>query len=63
MKKEKQQQSLMYPFVASKSISEMMDFVRKPGWKPHVDTELVKKLGIATNNEGKVLSALRFLDH
>jgi hypothetical protein len=56
------QQSLMYPFVASKSMSEMMDFVRKPGWRPQVNLELIKKLGIATNNEGKVLSALRFLD-
>lgn len=54
MKKEKKAQSLKYPFVASKSMSKMMDFVRKPGWKPLVNTELVKKLGIATNNEGKV---------
>lgn len=62
MKNKKKVQSLKFPFVASKSMSEMMDFIRKPGWKPQLNTELVKKLGIATNNEGKVLGALRFLD-
>lgn len=59
---KKKAQSLKYPFVASKSMSEMMDFVRKSGWRPRINTGLIKKLGIATNNEGKVLSALRFLD-
>ncbi len=61
MKKENQPQSLMYPFVAPKSISEIMDFIRRPGWRPQMNTELIKKLGIATNNEGKLLSTLRFL--
>ncbi|MBI5301113.1 MAG: DUF5343 domain-containing protein [Chloroflexi bacterium] len=61
MKKEIEATSLGYPFPASKSMAEMMDFVRQPDWKMKIDESVVKKLRIATNNEPKVVAALRFL--
>ncbi len=54
-------QATDYPFVTPQSMAEMMRFIRKPGWAHTIDKGLVKKLGIAPNNEDKVPSALRFL--
>ncbi len=62
MKSRKQSQSPEYPYVACKSMSEMMDFVRQPGWKPQISAKLVTMLGIAANNETRLVGALRFLD-
>ena len=50
-----------YPFVTPDSMNEMMQFVRHPTWKQDVSTPLLKKMGIATNNEGKITGALKFL--
>jgi len=50
-----------YPFVTPQSMAEMMQFVRKPSWEQVINEGLVKKLGIASNNEPKVPIALRFL--
>jgi Family of unknown function (DUF5343) len=50
-----------YPFVTPQSMAEMMEFICQPDWKMPVNVKLVEKLKIATNNEPKVVGALRFL--
>lgn len=51
-----------YPFAAAKSMAEMMEFVRRPGWRqPVLNAAVVKRMNVATNNEAKVVAALRFL--
>lgn len=60
-KNEDTVKSTDYPFVTPQSMAEMMEFIRKPGWEHTIDEGLVKKLGIAPNNEPKLPSALRFL--
>jgi hypothetical protein len=60
-KKEDKANSTGYPFVAPQSMAKMMKYIRKPGWDHTIDQGLVKKLGVAPNNEPKVPFALRFL--
>lgn len=60
-KNEDKSQSLDYPFVTPRSMAKMMEYIRKPGWEHAIDQGLVKKLGVAPNNEPKVPFALRFL--
>ena len=58
---EDKTESPHYPFVTPQSMGEIMEFIRKPGWKHSVDEALLKKLGIASNNEEKVPLTLKFL--
>lgn len=60
MKQEKKARALKYPLPPAQSMDEMMEFARKPGWRQTINTALLKKMGVATNNEGRVLKALRF---
>jgi hypothetical protein len=62
MKTQKPTKALNYPFPAPKSMAEMMEFVHQPGWHPQINLDRITKMTIATNNEGKVLCALRFLN-
>lgn len=61
MKEEKLAKTLMYPNAAAQGMAEMMEFIRQQEWRPQINRLLIKRLGIATSNEGQVLSALRFL--
>ncbi|MGB8645186.1 MAG: DUF5343 domain-containing protein [Anaerolineae bacterium] len=53
--------SRKYPFAAPESMAETMEFARHPTWQRTINLALLKKMGIAQNNEAKVTSALRFL--
>ncbi len=61
MKSNNMSVTLKYPFAAPDSVDEMMQFIRHPTWKQTINIALLKKMGIATNNEGKVTSTLKFL--
>lgn len=51
-----------YPFAATSSVAEIFEFVRDPEWRPNlINIALIKRLGIASNNESKVVETLRFL--
>ena len=51
-----------YPYARLKAMSEIMDFIRNPKWRPEkIDVNLIKMLNIASSKESTVVAALRFL--
>lgn len=60
-KHEPKRKSTDYPFVTPQSMAKMMEYIREPGWEHVINSKLIKKMGIAPNNEAKVPTALRFL--
>ena len=50
-----------YPFPAGKSMSQVMERIRRPNWDMPVTIAMIEKLGIASGNRAKPVTALRFL--
>jgi hypothetical protein len=51
-----------YPYARVKAMTEFMEFVREPNWKPEkIDVELLKRLGMAKSKEREAIRAFTFL--
>ncbi len=51
-----------YPFPAAKTMSAVMERIRRPNWNLPIDAKMMDKIGIASNNQAKPVAALRFLE-
>ncbi len=51
-----------FPFPAAKTMSDLMERIRRPTWTLPVDAKMMDKMGIASNNQAKPVAALRFLE-
>ena len=53
---------IKYPYARLTGVTQFMNFVREPGWKPDVvNVDLLKTLDIAKGKEREAVSALKFL--
>lgn len=51
-----------YPYARVKAMAEFMEFIQEPNWKPEkIDSELLKRLGMAQGKEREAIRALTFL--
>jgi len=56
------QQSTKYPYARLKAMTEFMAFVQEPNWRPaRINSDLLKKLGMAKGKEREAIHALKFL--
>lgn len=51
-----------YPFPAAKSMAQAMERIRRPSWNLPVNIKMMEKMGIASGNRAKPVTALRFLE-
>ena len=52
-----------YPYARVKAMTNFMEFIREPNWKPgKIDIELLKRLGMAKGKEREAIRALTFLE-
>ncbi len=55
-------QQIKYPYARLTGITQFMNFVHEPGWKPDViNVDLLKTLDIAPSKERETVYALKFL--
>ena len=53
---------IKYPYARLTGVTQFMNFVREPGWKPDViNVDLLKTLDIAKGKEREAVQALKFL--
>jgi hypothetical protein len=51
-----------YPYARLKAMTEFKSFVQEPKWKPsHINSDLLKKIGVAKGKEREAIQALKFL--
>ena len=55
-------QDTKYPYARLKGMTDFMTFVQEPNWKPTtINSDLLKKLGMAKGKESEAINALKFL--